>query len=443
MSELLHAILGGESRYLEFKEIYSKTMLKTISAFANYHTGKILMGIQDDGQVVGIEDPQGLRLRIENAIHDQVHPLPDYEVEDRLVEGKPILVFKIFKGDRTPYTVHNKAYRRRDTATTEVDKFAYDELVLLGRNIGFEELTCHQEDLRFQRLGNYLERALHISALDDNVMKALELVRNGQYNYAAEILADRNTLKDQGVDLICYLDNSMKVIKDRMRLSQISVLEQYEKAMLFYQKHINQGDRIEGAYRKTVEEVPEIAYREAVANAIVHRNYGRQGNNRIEIFEDRVEIVSIGGLPVGISKEEFAEGNFSHVRNRILANIFLRCGIIEKMGTGIRRIKMAYSNSQRKPEFVAMDNSIRIILPRQSLAALGPAAGREADQLSVEEEAALNYIRSAKGVQRSDIEGILGVKKTKATELLNRLIDMNLVKKTGSGKGTRYYAGKA
>lgn len=439
MSELLHAILGGESRFLVFKESYSRTMMKTISAFANYHTGKILLGIKDDGKVIGVEEPQQLRLRIENAIHDQVHPLPEYEVQECMIEGHAIVVFHIFKGDRTPYTFHNKAYRRRDTSTIEVDKFAYDELVLLGRNIGFEELAYHQENLRFQKLESYLEKSLHISALDENVMKSLELFYKGQYNYAAAILADRNALRDQGLDLICYRDKSMLVMKDRMRLSQISILEQYEKAMLFYQKHINQGDRIEGAYRISVEEVPEVAYREAVANAMVHRNYGRQGNNRIEIFEDRIEIVSIGGLPVGISKEEFAGGNFSQVRNRILANIFLRCGIIEKMGTGIRRIKMAYSESARKPEFDAMENSIRIVLPRLSdeETRFGFSEGRVA--LSVEEETALNYIRSVKGAQRSDIEGVLGIKKTKATELLNRLIEKKVVKKRGSGKGTRYY----
>ena len=439
MPELLHAILGGESRFLEFKESYSRTMMKTISAFANYHTGKIILGIKDDGKVVGVEDSQGLRLRIENAIHDHVHPLPEYEVEEHMIEGNTIVVFQIFKGDRTPYTVYNKAYRRRDTSTVELDKFAYDELVLLGRNIGFEELAHHQEDLRFHKLESYLERAIHISVLDENVMKSLELLRNNQYNYAAAILADRNTLRDQGLDLICYRDNSMLVMKDQMRLSQISVLEQYEKAMLFYQKHINQGERIEGAYRKSVEEVPEVAYREAVANAMVHRNYSRQGNNRIEIFEDRIEIVSIGGLPVGISKEEFAGGSFSHVRNRILANIFLRCGFIEKMGTGIRRIKMAYSESLRKPEFNALENSIRIILPRLSYDETNLGFLENRDVLSVDEETALNYIRSVKGVQRSDIEGLLGIKKTKATELLNRLIEKTVVKKTGSGKGTRYY----
>jgi ATP-dependent DNA helicase RecG len=270
-------------------------------------------------------------------------------------------------------------------------------------------------------------------------MKSLELLRNNQYNYAAAILADRNTLRNQGLDLICYRDNSMLVMKDQMRLSQISVLEQYEKAMLFYQKHINQGERIEGAYRKSVEEVPEVAYREAVANAMVHRNYSRQGNNRIEFFEDRIEIVSIGGLPVGISKEEFAGGNFSHVRNRVLANIFLRCGIMEKMGTGIRRIKMAYRESVRKPEFNALENSIQIILPRLSYEETNLGVLEDRDALSVDEETALNYIRSVKGVQRSDIEGLLGIKKTKATELLNRLIEKNVVKKTGSGKGTRYY----
>jgi ATP-dependent DNA helicase RecG len=117
----------------------------------------------------------------------------------------------------------------------------------------------------------------------------------------------------------------------------------------------------------------------------------------------------------------------------------MRCGIIERMGTGIRRIKTAYREISQKPVFEVMENSIRIVLPKQNIEDSKRIGGREAERLSVEEAEAVKYIRSVKGAQRSDIEEILGVKKTKATEILNQLIKKRMVRKVGSGKGTRYY----
>lgn len=112
------------------------------------------------------------------------------------------------------------------------------------------------------------------------------------------------------------MDHSVRNIKDRDTVQLISILKQYEKCIEFYRKHINVNEIIKGPYREIIEEVPFIAYREAVANLIIHRDYSKNVDSRIEFFSDRIEIISPGSLPSGISEEEFLEGRISNPRNK-------------------------------------------------------------------------------------------------------------------------------
>lgn len=230
----------------------------------------------------------------------------------------------------------------------------------------------------------------------------------------------------------------MQVIADRVQLSAVSIIKQYDACMDFYDKHINKGEIINSAYRRSFEELPKIAYREAVANALIHRDYSRRGNCRIEFFEDRIEIVSIGGLAVGISEEEYVQGQFSMVRNRILGDIFFRCGIIEKMGTGIRRIKQAYRHTTKVPSFIVMENSIKVILPKLSIGGELLIDNKSNRLLDVEEDKLLNYIRSTSGVNRAQIELYMAIKKTKATKMINQFLKEDLIIKIGSGRTIQY-----
>lgn len=439
MQGLYGYLRDGETRYVEFKEKYTKSILKSITAFANYHDGRILVGIADSGLITGVENTKETRLSIENAINDNVRPRPDYEIIEEIIEYKRVICIQVYKGLHTPYIFDGKAYKRSDTSTVPVEKHEYDELVLYGRNLSFEELEYSAQVLEFTKLKGILARKINLSEMDSNVLKSLELIKDNKYTNAAALLADQNAFAGVGVDFVVYADDSMMAIKDRISLSCVSVLEHFDTAMLFFRKHINQGEVINGAYRELAPEVPEVAFREAVANAIIHRDYSRNGNNRIEFFNDRIEITSIGGLPIGISKEEYINGNFSNSRNRIIADVFLRCRIIEKMGTGIRRIKFSYAQHREKPTFRVFDNTIQIILPKINAQNLDVQENLPLNS-SNEEEKLYNYIKASYGVTRSEVEAFMGIKKTKATGLINRLAEQNAIYKTGLGKSTIYKA---
>lgn len=438
MKDKINSILKGENKHIEFKEKYSKSLLKTISAYANYHDGMIIIGINNDGKIIGCTNIIQLRLNIENAINDNIKPRPYYEIEVAEFEEREILILKISKGENTPYVYDKKAYQRFDTSTIEVDKIQYDELVLLGKNITYEELDYGSTGLNFELLEKSLKESLDIRYVDNNILKSLELYRHDSYNNAAALLADTNNYNEIGIDLICYQDKSMLEIKDRIQIKGCSIIKHYEQSMQFYRKHINTRDIIKSERRVTFEEVPLVAYREAIANAIIHRDYSKKGHNRIEFFEDSIEIVSIGGLPIGISEEEFVKGSFTNARNRIIMEFFLRIKFIEKLGTGIRRIKSIYSQYHENPKFEVMKNSIKITLPKINSEKIDEK-NRASNVLSLEEEKVLNYIKSCTEITRKDVENYMLIKKTKATQLLNNLVDKKLIYRLGSGRGIKYY----
>ena len=129
-----------ESKYLEYKESVTNTFLKTVSAYANYGSGEIVFGIADDGQIIGIDDPEKTCLDIENRINDSVDPVPEYTLS---INGKTsVITLRVMEGIHKPYLYKAKAYRRNDSATIPVDRLELSRLVLEGQNMSFEELPA-------------------------------------------------------------------------------------------------------------------------------------------------------------------------------------------------------------------------------------------------------------------------------------------------------------
>jgi len=321
----------GENKNVEYKQEYTKTLLKTVSAFANYNDGLIIIGINDKGEVTGVSNVNHAKEQIENAIYDSILPNPYFEIETDIYEGKTILIIKVFKSENTPYTYKGKAYKRVAITTREVDLYEYNELVLSGKNLTYDEMQIDDKELDLSILSNRLRKTLGISEVDNNVLTSLGLFKSGKFNIAAKLFSDNNNIGK--VTLLRYSD-SVESIKDRIDLQNMSILIQFDKCVDFYYKHVNKQEKIDGAYRKTIEEIPLVAYREAIANAICHRDYNKQANVKVEIFDDRIEVTSPGGLPIGISYEDFIDGRISIPRNKIVAEIFYRLKLIEKIATG-------------------------------------------------------------------------------------------------------------
>lgn len=317
-----------ESRELELKSTITNTFLKTVSAFSNYNTGKIIFGVDDTGQIIGLENIEELCLDLENKINDNINPKPDFKfIKDN---KKNIITLIVKEGLNKPYLYKGKAYKRNDTSTVEVDKVELNRLTLLGLNQYYEELKARKQDLEFKVLKKELEEKLSLKNFSKDVLKTLNLYDDkNAYNNAAELLADKNTFS--GVD-IAKFGKSIDEILDRNLFVNISIILQYQKTLEVFNRYYKY-EQILGSERIEKELIPEKAFREVIANALIHRTWDVNSNIRISMYEDKIEISSPGGLPSGISEKEYLNGQISQLRNPILANIFFRLKYIEMFGT--------------------------------------------------------------------------------------------------------------
>ena len=413
-----------ESKNLEFKESVTNTFLKTVSAFANYGTGKILFGVMDNGVVKGIENPAKVCLDLENRINDSLDPVPEYILE--INERTSVITLTVSEGLHKPYLYKAKAYRRNDSATVPVDRLSLTRLILEGQNLSFEESVARNQELHFAVLERKLKTVLHLENVTPDTLKTLELYKDGEgFTVAAELLADQNSFS--GIDMIRFGD-SINILLDRELHERESILTQYDAALSMYRKYY-QYEQINGSERETVILIPEAAYREAVANALVHRTWDVETNIHVEMFPDKIEITSPGGLPQGVTKEEYLRGGLSVLRNRIIGNLFFRLHLIERFGTGIRRIKESYKDNDRKPIFEVFENSIKIMLPVM-----------DACNALTADENRIYLLIKRKALPSSSLVEETGFGKTKVVSILRRLMDKGYVQSVGNGRGTKYTA---
>ena len=412
-----------ETRILEFKETITNTFLKTVSAFSNYNGGTILFGVDDDGNVKGLSDVKQACLDIENKINDSITPQPNYTLE--LQNNDHTIKLTIKSGLQKPYLYKSKAYKRNDTATIEVDTLEFSRLVLDGKNISFEELPCKDQKLSFEILHRRLKESIQIQTFNQDTLKTLNLYDNvNGFNNAAGILADKNHFP--GIDIVKFGEN-ISIIQKRSTFENTSALDVYEKAIDVFRDYY-QYEVIQGADRKMIEKIPEAAFREAIANALIHRVWDVNSHVRVSMFDDKIEVVSPGGLPAGITAEEYLSGKLSVLRNRNLANVFYRLGFVEIFGTGITRIKQLYAESLVKPDFEVSENTIKIVLPVFETNA----------NLTEDEKVIYKLLSKTMLKPISEIAPYVPFGKSKTTQLLKTMGEKGVVAVEGKGKGTKY-----
>ena len=412
-----------ESRELELKSTITNTFLKTVSAFSNYNTGKIIFGVDDNGKIIGLENIEELCLDLENKINDNISPKPDFRfIKDT---KKNIITLIVEEGFNKPYFYKGKAYKRNDTSTVEVDRIEFNRLTLLGLNQYYEELKAKKQNLKFEVLTKELEEKLSLKNFSKDVLKTLNLYDDKiGYNNAAELFADSNTFS--GIDIAKFGKNIDEIL-DRNLFVNISIISQFQKTLEVFNRYYKY-EQILGSERIEKELIPEKAFRETIANALIHRTWDVNSNIRISMYEDKIEVSSPDGLPSGISEKEYLNGQISQLRNPILANIFFRLKYIEMFGTGIRRINESYKDYAVKPAFEIFENSIKITLPIITTKLF----------LTTDEKIVMDILEKGAILSSGEILQMTEFKKDKLNRLLKKLIQKNYIDVIGNGRGTKY-----
>ena len=301
----------------------------------------------------------------------------------------------------------------------------YNRLVLEGENQSFEEITAKNQDLTFNKLEQVLIQGMNIEKLNSDILKTLELYSDKTgFNVAAELLADKNSF--MGIDVIRFGEN-IDEIMERKAYEYISILDELEQVLQMFRRYY-QYEKIEGTARNVVDKIPEKAFREAIANALVHRMWDVKASIKVSMYSDRIEINSPGGLPEGINEEEYLNGQISILRNPIIGNVFFRLKYIEKFGTGIMRINYAYKDAIEKPKYKVFLNSIQVVLP----------VFTDMKDLSTEEKMIWKLLREKDEMTRSELAKATGLGKDKTIRVLNGLLDKNVITRRGAGRGVKY-----
>ena len=412
-----------ESKKLEYKEIVSKTFLKTVSAYSNYEGGLIIFGVSDDLKIIGINKPVEACMQIENLINGNIEPNPSYNLE---IDNKTNTIrLEVFPGINKPYFYNNKVYKRNDSSTIEVDKLELRRLIMEGDNITYDSLVSSKQDLSFETLENALKKELEIEVFNKDILKTLQLYKDKDgYNNAANLLSNNNNFP--GIECIRFGKNENEIM-ERKVFDNMSIIDQFNNCIDVFDKYY-MIEVINGKKREKTELIPLVAFREAIANAIIHRTYDVNSSIKTKMFDDYVEIVSPGSLTFGISEDDYRKGKLSVLRNPIIGEIFYRLKFIEKLGTGIQRINNLYKDVVSKPEYIVSESYISIKLP----------CTNKIIDLNKSEELVRRLLENGKKLSRAEIEEYTDLGKDKTIRVLNALAKKKAIIRTGNGKETKY-----
>lgn len=438
-----------ENKTTEFKREYVDDIKNTVVAFANCEGGTLYIGLDDDGSVRGVDDIDATMLRVTNAIRDAVRPDITMFVECRndVMDGKPVVCVTVQRGTARPYYLHGKGIRpegvyvRQGASTVPATDAAILNMIKETSGDSYEAARSQNQQLTFDKASEFFrKRRVEFGKAQ---MRTLHLIgEDDTYTNLAFLLSDQCThmLK------LAVFEGSKKIIfKDRRELSG-SLFEQLEEAFEYIDRYNRTRAEFSGLDRVDMRDYPTEAVREALLNAIVHRDYSFSGSTLISIFEDRIEFVTIGGLVKGITLEDVKLG-VSVLRNQHLANIFYRLRLIEAYGTGILKINEAYADHDVKPLIETTGNAFKITLPNSNYHTEGQNTQNEvktggATSASKKENrihAVVKLCRSQGSFVRSDVETALGISQSTAILLLRELVDDGVLIKKGKGKNLRYY----
>lgn len=419
-----------EDEKTEFKRELTSKIYKEVVAFINTDGGTIYLGIDDQGNHIGLSDPSEDALRLTNGIRDSIKP--DAMMYVHLSNLDPDLIkVDIQEGAQKPYYIASNGisskgvFVRQGTSSAPASSSMIRKMIKEADHDSYESLRSFEQDLSF----NQLKQNFEMNSLEfgENKYLTLGLISPEDHLYTnlALILSDQNPF----VTKVALFRNKEKTIFQTAREFDGPLLTQLDEVFKYLDDHNETRFEIEDIYRKNVRDYPVKAIREAVLNAFIHRDYNLNGPIIINITDQEMEVISLGGLINGIGLKEIQNG-VSLLRNPKLANIFSRMNLIEGYGTGIRRIFEEYQDNARKPEFHITEQSFRIVLPK-----IGSQESNydRTIHLTAQESFIMNLLQTEGPQSREDLENRLNVTTGRIYQLMSSLNKKNLISAAGKG----------
>ncbi len=425
-----------ESETLKLNREYTHDLLKEIVALANTKGGIIYIGIDDNGQIIGVDAPERLIEKISSLIHDSIKPdLTCFsEIACEMADDRPIVKIAIQRGTKRPYYIRDKGlkpsgvYIRLGNTSVPATESAIRNMIAESDDAGFEKTRSINQDLTFKTAEEeFKAKQIPFGKAQQRTMGILDA--DGIYSNLGLLLSDQcqHTIK-----AAVFRGVSQDEFQTRREFGG-SLFQQLNEAYAFIDLNNHLRSTFQGLQRIDNRDYPEAALREALLNALIHRDYSFSGSILISIFSDRLEIVSLGGLVAGLEPEDIFEG-ISQARNSGLANIFYRLNYIEAYGTGIRKIRQECAKFGVQADFHITNAAFRVVIPNRHV------VGQTSDDLGMDQQAILQYIRDHQKASRKEIQNALQIKQTKCGLLLKDLENRKLIVRSGASRAVVYTA---
>lgn len=447
-----------------------KSWLKSVSAFANSKGGIILFGVDDSThELKGLDNIQQVAEKITEIINARILPLPRYEINSFTENGKDFLELKIGDGPSTPYYLvidgRKEAFIRSGNQSIPAPEHILNNLILKGKNLTFDALPTDYKinDLSFTLLAATIKEKTNKKFDENKDFFSLGLANTEkELTNAGLLLSDQNPLKQSKIVCTRWKGLNKGIIaEDAIDDKEYngSIIALLENADSFIKNNSKMSWKVVGMERQELEEYPITARREAIVNALIHRDYQILGAEiHIDMFDDRLEITSPGGMFDGSLIQNLEIKNIPSMRrNIVIADVFSRLHYMDRRGSGLSRILESYNDSIQKPKFISDSLSFTVIFPNKGYYKIN-----ETDEnKNIVSDRDLFFIQLYKSIQntnirnstinqirnifekmgynnmfsREDIKNILNIKDTRATNLISLLLDLNLIIKA---EGTKY-----
>ena len=449
--DLKKIISQGESETVEFKKSpsESKEIIKTISAFANTKGGKIFIGISNSGKVPGVKIGKDTIERLTNQITQNTDPKIHPHITVERIDEKQIIIIKVKESSDHLVLAFGRPYKRVGKSTLRMSKDEYERIILEKHKdkLYFDSQICKEatiDNIDNVKVKKFLERASFERRLDINpdinpkeTLGKLNLIKKDKLTNAAILLFGKNPQKFflqaetrcarfKGTEPLEFID--MKVFGG-------NIIDQREDAIEFIKEHIQLHAEIKGTERIERWEYPIEAIREAVTNALCHRNYKISSNVQIRIFDDRIEIWGCGSLPEPLTIEDLKKRHDSVLRNPLIGRCFFLIKYIEQWGTGTNRmIKKCLSSGLPEPLFEEISGNLVVTfrgkITKEYLEGL---------DLNKRQIVAMEYIKKIGKITNKNYREIFPeISNETARFDLNTMVKKRLLNKRGEKKGVYY-----
>ena len=432
-----------------------KSWLKTVSAFANGLGGTLIFGISDKDEIIGLDNYKKDSENISEIIKTKIEPLPKVTLKHYLIEDKNIIILFVHSGKETPYYFteggHQTAYIRLGNESILAKNNDLINLILKGKNRSYDSLETNikKDNVSFTKLKSlyYLKTGNEFTNSD---LESFGLVNKDSFlTNAGALLADEPIIKHSRI--FCTRWNGLDMtsgIEEALNDSEFegSILLLLQNAENFIKVNTKKKWKKGNESRIEMPDYPERAIQEVLVNAIIHRDYAVIGSEiHIDIYDDRIEIYSPGGMFDGSFIQEQNIMEISSLRrNPIIADLFNRVHLMERRGSGLKKIISSYQNAinytrEKEVEFKSTQKDFKVILKNLNY----KVAIKSGDKVAIKNqdeqlEKILEYIKKYNNCKTSDIENLLSVKSSRARKLLSILVSEKKIQALGQNKN-RYY----